>query len=315
MSALRNAKSISRELQAIINQIERGQAVDLTQRRRLRSGKVRTVMLNQVPEQKEPEPEEMPDEGPDMPEFEADMGGPEVSFEERIIDDIVLEFGMPLDFEIRKERLRAIERQIEAEFEEAEGRRIYEKGLKKAREIYPDNFKEYVAELRRRNTREKESKERELMRVEELRKQAEDERRREEEENRLNAEIMRKRNLWQRLDQSALSIPRNNWLDRARAIYDREGMEVGNVNVTGGLSRVLQQFPAIEIGSLYDIDYKIKDWRRCNRCAWVTDGKQCDRYASCHRDSPSLDYCWEHARKAHQEDPSQPNYVRRRGLI
>ena len=154
-----------------------------------------------------------------------------------------------------------------------------------------------------------------VRRANEQLREREEEQQREKDEEEFNQEFQRKRGIWGRLDQQANRIARNSWLSGGVRVLNQEGINVQDPegeprSVIQGLSNVEKQLPAIKYVDKYNIDTKIKDWRRCGRCQWEDEnGVQCSRYSSCHRDNPSNTYCWEHARMAGL------TYQRRRGLV
>ena len=123
-------------------------------------------------------------------------------------------------------------------------------------------------------------------------------------------EFNRRNQKWVRLEQSR-TIPRNAWLNKGVKVLNEIGLEFKNDSLIHGLPLVQQQLPAIQfVNRLDKNEPRIEDWRRCGRCQWEDeDGNQCSRYASCHRDYPSLRYCWQHARADGQ------HYERRVGLV
>jgi hypothetical protein len=131
---------------------------------------------------------------------------------------------------------------------------------------------------------------------------------REEEENKESAELQRKRDRWAELEEQGETIPRNTWLSGGVRVLRDIGLEPPAA--WADLRIVAREMPAISFADRFWVKPQIKDWRRCQQCAFVfEDGEQCKRYASCHRDNPSNTYCWEHARK------SGLTYQRRRGLV
>jgi hypothetical protein len=142
---------------------------------------------------------------------------------------------------------------------------------------------------------------------------------REEEEDRLNAErqareekesaeYQAKRNSWARLEAQGEKIPRNTWLSGGARLLREIGIEPPDL--IADLPIVNRQMGAMWFVNKFWVKPQIKDWRKCQKCAFVLEnGERCKRYASCHRTNPSNTYCWEHARK------SGLNYERRIGLV
>lgn len=163
------------------------------------------------------------------------------------------------------------------------------------------DYEEFV----KRRAEEREEKKRELER--------------EQEENRINAGISRNRDRWLNLEQYINQMDRNRWLVDAARTKSRFGMSFEGIPTTAGLNRLQELIPAIDFverGQHLDFPPQIKEWERCRRCIYINeDGDQCDRFASCHRTHPSRQFCWQHAKKAHQENDANPDYQRRVGLV
>lgn len=276
--ALRAAKAVPRELLALLQN-----PVDIQQRLVRRSGRGRAapIMLQQVIEPAQiPEEKYYEEEPADFGEIDLGGGPPDPS---QLLFANLIRAYEDLDRNpttAGAQRIADLVSQAEREgLAEASIRQAYQDARAEAEARYPNAMlfmRQHLQGLR------------------------------EAKEN----EINRRRGRWVRLEQSQ-GIPRNAWLQQGVRVLNDVGTEYEGESIVSGMPRVLQQLPAINfVDRLVKNKPQIEDWRRCGRCQWEDDdGNQCSRYASCHRDYPSLRYCWQHARADGQ------HYERRVGLV
>ena len=316
--ALRRAKAVPRELLAIINA---GIPIDVTKRqKRLRT---RLVDLPPIPAAVAPPPPPPPQAppGPQWSQFQVRQQPPE-EYE----DQGDFEFQPPEEPRSPWEQLR------DNIYDDMVNRRYQQlsKLLHDAKDMFtPGEIGEAVDAVQERLQEEGKMNFYEDYedflgigpRAEERRRQEEEKKReleREQEENRISTGIQRNRDRWVNLEQYINRMDRNRWLMDAARTKSRFGLGFEGYSSINGMQRLHEMLPAIDFverGEHLDFPPQRADWRKCGRCIHINeDGVQCDRYASCHRDNPSLQFCWQHAKMAHQENNTLPNYQRRIGL-
>lgn len=310
--ALRRAKAVPRELLAIINA---GIPIDVSKRqKRLRT---RLVDLPPIPAVAPPPPPPQPQPGPQWSQFQVRPPEPEPEpdyedqgdFEfqppeeprspwEQLRDNFILDI-----IQHRYDDLLKAARDARSTFPQDEIQKALNAAVDQLREDNNPAVKDYEDYVRQR-AEEREEKKRELER--------------EQEENRISTGIQRNRDRWVNLEQYINRMDRNRWLMDAARTKSRFGLGFEGYSSINGMQRLHEMLPAIDFverGEHLDFPPQRADWRKCGRCIHINeDGVQCDRYASCHRDNPSLQFCWQHAKMAHQENNTLPNYQRRIGL-